>query len=89
MNDFDFFTLSAVSSSVKSLMKVGKFTRDDVVRSIDWTGKFPKHSYRATVGSIGVMGIGHIEARLRIEELKAMLPVIDGVSYYINFYTVD
>jgi hypothetical protein len=89
MNDFDFYSVSAVSNSIKSLMKVGKFERKSIKSNIQWGGKFPKTTHSVNIGYIDVMNIGHSEASLRADELVNSLPKIDGVVYHIKFHAVD
>jgi hypothetical protein len=89
MNDFDFYVVKAYSPSIRSLMKVGTFERDAIKSNTDWSGRFPKTTYDVNLGYVGVMGIGHLEARKRADELVSMLPNIDRVNYHIEFILRD
>jgi hypothetical protein len=89
MNDFDFYSVEAHSSSKRDLYQVGSFKKDSVKSSTDWRGRFPVTSYSVTIGYVDVMNIGHVEASKRADELKRMLPEISGVKYYVRFFPRD
>jgi hypothetical protein len=90
MCEFDFYSVQAISSSIRSLMRVGTFKRDAIKTTVYYgSGRFPKQTHTASIGYVDVMGIGHLEARRRADELVRMLPVVEGVTYHVRFYPVD
>jgi len=89
MCEFDFYSVQAISSSIRSLMKTGTFKRDAIKSTVYYSGKYPKQTHTASIGYVGVMGIGHLEARKRADELVSMLPQIDGVTYHVRFFPID
>jgi hypothetical protein len=89
MNDFDFYSVEAHSTSIRALTKVGCFHRESIKTQIDWSTRFPTHNHHAIIGFVDVNNIGHDEARKRADELVSMLPTIDGVKYYVRFYPSD
>ena len=89
MNDFDFYIVKAYSPSIRSLMKVGTFERTAIKSNTDWSGRFPKTTYDVNLGYVDVMGIGHLEARKRADEMVGILPNIDRVKYHIEFILRD
>lgn len=90
MNSFDFYCVEAGSGSIKSLMKVPGVKRSDIKTHVYYTNnRFPAKSYTVSVGFMSVMGIGHIEARKRVDGLVAGLPTIPGVKYHTRFFPVD
>jgi hypothetical protein len=89
MNDFDFYIVKAYSPSIRSLMKVDKVERNSIKSNTDWSGRFPKTTYDVNLGYVDVMGVGHLEARKRADEMVGMLPNIDRVKYHIEFILRD
>jgi hypothetical protein len=89
MNDFDFYVVKAFSTSIRSLMRVDGVKRDGIKSSTDWSGRFPKKTYDVNLGYVDVMGIGHLEARRRADEMVRMLPTVVGVKYHIQFILRD
>jgi hypothetical protein len=86
---FDFFVVKAYSSSIRSLMQVGSFRREAIQSRLTYGGRWPQTTHHASIGYIDVAEIGHVEVRKRAEELRNMLPVVEGVRYSIEFYPVD
>ena len=90
MCEFDFYSVQAISSSIRSLMKIGTIERRFIKTTVYYgSGRFPKQTHSVSLGYVDVMGIGHLEARKRADELVSMLPKIDGVTYHVRFYPVD
>lgn len=64
MNDFDFFTVSASSSSIKALMKLPNVKRENIQTRVYYgEGKFPKSFYKVHLKFFDVMEVGHYTAR--------------------------
>jgi hypothetical protein len=63
MNDFDFFTVSASSSSIRSLMKLPNVKRESIETRVYYGGKFPKSFYKVHLKFFDVMEVGHYVAR--------------------------
>lgn len=92
MNDFDFFTVSASSNRITSLMKLPNVKRENIQHRVYYgTGKYPTHLYKVDLGYYDVMEFGHFGARKRandyIETLLAGKP--DNVILSTKFYPVD
>lgn len=52
MNDFDFFTVSASSSRITSLMKLPNVKRENIQHRVYYgSGKYPTHLYKGSEGS--------------------------------------
>jgi hypothetical protein len=63
MNDFDFFTVSASSSSIRALLKLPNVKRESIETRIYYGGKFPKSFYKVHLKFFDVMEVGHYVAR--------------------------
>jgi hypothetical protein len=51
MNDFDFFTVSASSSRITSLMKLPNVKRENIQHRVYYgSGKYPTHLYKVDLG---------------------------------------
>ncbi len=92
MNDFDFFTVSASSSSITSLMKLPNVRRDSIEERLHYgNGKFPTRFYKVTLAFFDVMDYGHFGARERanehVEALLATKP--DNVILSTKFWPRD
>lgn len=92
MNNFDFFTISASSSRITSLMKLPNVKRKDIEHRVYYgNGKFPTHFYRVTLGYYDVMEFGHFGARERankdVEALLATKP--EDVTMITQFWPRD
>ena len=68
MNDFDFFTVSASSSSIRSLMKLPNVKRENIQSTIYYSGKYPKSFYKVHLKFFDVMEVGHYAARGMADE---------------------
>jgi hypothetical protein len=68
MNDFDFFTVSASSSSIRALMKLPNVKRENIQSTIYYSGKFPKSFYKVHLKFFDVMEVGHYAARGMADE---------------------
>jgi hypothetical protein len=63
MNDFDFFTVSASSSSIRALLKLPNVKRESIETRVYYGGKFPKSFYKVHLKFFDVMEVGHYVAR--------------------------
>jgi hypothetical protein len=90
MCEYDFFSVQAISSSIRSLMQIETIKRGDIKSHKYYTNeRFPKVTHTASVAFVPVMGIGHLNARERVDELVSKLPSIAGVTYHVRFFPVD
>lgn len=92
MNDFDFFSVSASSSSIRSLMKLPNVRRDSIEEKVFYgTGKFPTRLYKVSLAFFDVMEFGHFGARKRADEFvnKLVSTKPDNVILSTKFYPVD
>lgn len=92
MNDFDFFTVNASSSSIRSLMKLPNVRRDSIEERVYYgNGKFPTRLYKVTLAFFDVMEFGHFGARERadkyVNELVSTKP--ENVILSTKFFPVD
>jgi alkyl sulfatase BDS1-like metallo-beta-lactamase superfamily hydrolase len=63
MNDFDFFTVSASSSSIRSLMQLPNVKRENIETRVYYGGKYPKSFYKVHLKFFDAMEVGHYVAR--------------------------
>ena len=92
MNDFDFFTVSASSNRITSLMKLPNVKRSMIEHRVYYgTSKFPTHLYKVTLGYYDVMEFGHFGARKRAnEQVEALLATKpDNVILSTKFWPRD
>ena len=89
MNDFDFYSIEAQSSSKRALNKIGTFRTDAIRTQIIYGGRFPKTLHKVTLGYVDVMEIGHYIASKKANEILNSFPQIEGVLYSINFQPRD
>jgi len=68
MNDFDFFTVSASSSSIKALMKLPNVKRESIQTRVYYGDRFPKSFYKVHLKFFDVMEVGHYTARQMADE---------------------
>ena len=68
MNDFDFFTVSASSSSIRSLMKLPNVKRENIQTRVYYGDRFPKSFYKVHLKFFDVMEVGHYTARQMADE---------------------
>ena len=68
MNDFDFFTVSASSTSIRSLMKLPNVKRENIETRVYYGGKFPKSFYKVHLKFFDVMEVGHYAAKGMADE---------------------
>jgi hypothetical protein len=68
MNDFDFFTVSASSSSIRALMKLPNVKRENIETRVYYGGKYPKSFYKVHLKFFDVMEVGHYTARQMADE---------------------
>jgi len=91
MNDFDFFSVSASSSSIKSLMKLPNVKRENIQGRVFYGSKYPTSIYKVDMAFFDVMEFGHFGARERanklVETLVANKP--ENVILSTKFYPVD
>ncbi len=91
MNDFDFFSVSASSSSIKSLMKLPNVRRENIQTRVFYGSKYPTSIYKVDIAFFDVMEFGHFGARKRANELVETLVATkpDNVILSTKFYPVD
>lgn len=91
MNDFDFFSVSASSSSIKSLMKLPNVRRENIETRVYYGGKYPTTLYKVALAFFDVMEFGHFGARERANKLVDTLISTkpDNVILSTKFYPVD
>jgi hypothetical protein len=92
MNDFDFFTVSASSSSIKALMKLPNVKREKIETRVYYGGgRFPKTFYKVNLKFFDVMEFGHFGARQRANEyVEAVLATKPAeVILSVKFQPVD
>lgn len=90
MCEYDFYSVTAISSSIRSLMGIENLKRGDIRTKQYYTNeRFPKLTHTASIACVGVMGIGHLNARKQVDELVSKLPQIAGVTYHIRFFPID
>lgn len=89
MNDFDFYSIEAQSSSKRALNRVGTFRPDAIRTQLIYGGKFPRTLHKVTLGYVDVMEIGHYIASKKANEILNSFPQIEGVLYSINFQPRD
>ena len=92
MNDFDFFSVSASSSSIRSLMKLPNVKREKIETRVYYgSSRFPKKLYKVNLKFFDVMEFGHFGARQRankyVETVLATKPA--EVILSVKFYPVD
>jgi hypothetical protein len=64
MNDFDFFTVSASSSSIRSLMKLPNVKRESIQTRVYSSGRgYKAYFYKVHLKFFDVMEVGHYTAR--------------------------
>jgi hypothetical protein len=64
MNDFDFFTVSASSSSIRSLMKLPNVKREKIETRVYSSGRgYKAYFYKVHLKFFDVMEVGHYAAR--------------------------
>jgi hypothetical protein len=69
MNDFDFFSVSASSTKITSLMKLPNVKREKIETRVYYgDGRFPKTLYKVNLKFFDVMEFGHFGARERANE---------------------
>jgi len=69
MNDFDFFSVSASSNRITSLMKLPNVKREKIETRVYYgDGRFPKTLYKVNLKFFDVMEFGHFGARERANE---------------------
>jgi hypothetical protein len=91
MNDFDFFSVSASSSSIKALMKLPNTRRENIQTRVYYGGRFPKTFYKTTLAFFDVMEVGHYSARKMADEFvsKIVATKPDNVILSVQFQPVD
>lgn len=91
MNDFDFFTVRAVSNSIRALMKLPNVTRDQIETKQIWAGRWPRKEHSVFIGSVGVMNIGHVAASARADEIGQTITdaAVPGVFPRVQFWPSD
>ena len=91
MNDFDFFSVSASSNSIKALMKLPNVKRGNIQSRVYYGGKFPKTFYKTELAFFDVMEYGHYTARKRADEYVNQLVSNkpENVILSTKFHPVD
>jgi hypothetical protein len=90
MNNFDFFYVTAHSTSKRSLMGLG-IPSEKIKKNVEWVkySKYPKTSYEVTLSYFGVHDVGHQSARKMADEFVSNQQKSVGVNYYVGFHTSD
>jgi hypothetical protein len=91
MNDFDFFTVSASSSSIKALMKLPNVKRESIQTRVYYGDRFSKTFYKVPLKFFDVMEVGHYSARKMADEFvnKIVGTKPDNVILSVSFQPVD
>jgi hypothetical protein len=91
MNNFDFFTVSASSSSIKSLMKLPNVKRENIQTRVYYGDRFPKSFYKVPLKFFDVMEVGHYSARKMADEFvsKIVAEKPDNVILSVSFEPRD
>ena len=91
MNDFDFFSVCASSSSIRSLMKLPNVKRENIQSRVYYGGRFPKTFYKTTLAFFDVMEVGHYSARKMADEFidKIVGTKPENVILSVSFQPVD
>lgn len=92
MNDFDFFTVSASSSSIKALMKLPNVKRESIQTRVYYSGLgYSANFYKTTLAYFDVMEFGHYFARKMANEMveKIVADKPDNVILSTQFFPRD
>jgi hypothetical protein len=92
MNDFDFFTVSASSSSIRSLMKLPNVKRENIQTRVYYSGRgYSANFYKVHLKFFDVMEVGHYTARQMADEFmnKIVATKPDNVILSRNFEPRD
>jgi hypothetical protein len=91
MNDFDFFSVSASSSSIRSLMKLPNVKREKIETRVYYGGRYPVNIYKIELAFFDVMEVGHYVARQMadkfVDKIIATKPA--DVILSVKFQPVD
>ena len=91
MNDFDFFSVSASSSSIRSLMKLPNVKREKIETRGYYGGRDPANIYKIELAFFDVMEVGHYVARQMadkfVDKIIATKPA--DVILSVKFQPVD
>jgi hypothetical protein len=69
MNDFDFFTVSASSSSIRALLKLPNVKREKIETRVYYSGNgYSSKFYKVHLKFFDVMEVGHYTARGMADE---------------------
>ena len=92
MNDFDFFSVSASSNKITSLMKLPNVKRERIETRVYYSGRgYSANFYKVNLKFFDVMEVGHYTARKQandyVEALLADKP--DNVILSVKFEPRD
>jgi len=90
MNQFDFYYVSAFSSSKLALKRLVSQlgVNSNIDTKVDWKGKFPTKTHKVSIKYFDC-NIGHANASKQASEYLISLPQVDGVKYHLSFIPVD
>ena len=91
MNDFDFFSVSASSNRITSLMKLPNVKRENIQTRVYYGGKYPVNIYKTELAFYDVMEFGHYFARTMANEYveKVLASKPDDVILSVKFEPRD
>ena len=92
MNDFDFFTVSASSSSIRALMKLPNVKREKIETRVYYSGLgYSSKFYKVALKFFDVMEVGHYTARRMADEFmnKIVATKPDNVILSVSFEPRD
>lgn len=84
MNEYDFYSIEVSSVSKRLLKKVGNF--NNISESVDRSGRFPKSTYRATIGYVDVKTPNSKEI---VDDIVKSIVKVDGVNICVRYWTRD
>ncbi len=92
MNDFDFFTVSASSTSIRALMKLPNVKREKIETRVYYSGNgYSSKFYKVALKFFDVMEVGHYAARQMadkfVDTILADKP--ENVILSVKFQPVD
>lgn len=87
-NYFDFYVIMAHSDSKKALKQIPNLHESEIVKTYDYSGRWPKPSYSARLSFIDVMGQPEA-AKEMVDAILAALPKINGIQYHAKYVARD
>ena len=87
-NYFDFYVITAHSDSKRALKQIPNLHESEIVKTYDYSGRWPKPSYSARLSFIDVMGQPEA-AKEMVDAILASLPKINGIQYQTKYHARD